>query len=67
MSKKHREISVHIPVECLPDIDAFKNKYVGEKWDAVKLSSRGKIIKYIIEDWKRLMKEIRIASNYYES
>ena len=67
MTKKHRGALVHIPVECLPDIDAFKNKIVGEKWDAVKLSSRGKIIKYIIEDWKRLMKEIAIASNYYGS
>ena len=67
MSRSKKLILVHIPVECLPDIDAFKNKIVGEKWDAVKLTSRGKIIRYIIEDWKRLIKEIRIASNYYES
>ena len=59
MPKKYKEIAVKIPVECFPIIDAFKNTYVGEKWEIVKLSSRGKKIKYIIEDWKKL-KKVRI-------
>ena len=36
MPKKYKEIAVKIPVECFPIIDAFKNTYVGEKWEIVK-------------------------------
>lgn len=59
-NKTKKSFIVNLPIECLPYIDAFKNIYVGEKWNCRKLTSRGKIIQYIIEDWKKIKEEIWI-------
>ena len=56
MSNKDNFV-VQVPIECLSDIDSLKNKYVYKEWDCIKLKSRGKIIKYIINEWKRLESE----------
>jgi hypothetical protein len=53
-NKTKKSFIVSLPIECLSVIDAFKNCYVGEEWNCRKLTSRGKIIQYIIEDWKKI-------------